>query len=142
MNTSYENDVVAWAHEQAALLRAGNLNEIDVLNIAEEIEDVGKNKQHELASRLAVLLAQLLKWKFQQYLRGNSWKRTITLQRSRIARSLRKYPSLKHLLIDDDWLDEVWEDAVQLAERQTNLVLPETWIWSWNEVIDQRFYPD
>ena len=63
MNTRYEADVVAWAQEQAALLRAGRFSEIDIANIAEEIEDVGKSEKRELASRMAVLLAHLLKWK-------------------------------------------------------------------------------
>lgn len=65
MGTPYEKDVVAWAWEQAALLRAGKLAAIDIEHIAEEIEDVGKSEQRELASRVTVVLAHLLKWKFQ-----------------------------------------------------------------------------
>ena len=53
-HTRYETDVVAWASEQAALLRSGKLSEIDIEKIAEEIEDVGKSEQRELASRMAV----------------------------------------------------------------------------------------
>ncbi len=30
-HTRYETDVVAWANEQAALLRAGKLSEIDII---------------------------------------------------------------------------------------------------------------
>lgn len=55
MGTTYEEDVVAWASEQAALLRAGKLSAIDIGHIAEEIEDVGKSEQRELASRMAAL---------------------------------------------------------------------------------------
>ena len=29
MNTSYESDVVAWAKEQAALIRAGQFDQLD-----------------------------------------------------------------------------------------------------------------
>lgn len=142
MKTSYDNDVVAWAKEQAALLRAGNLKEIDVLNIAEEIEDVGKSVQHELASRLAVLLAHLLKWKFQQRLHGNSWKRTIREQRRGIVRCLRSSPSLKHTLSNRAWLDGVWSEATQQAEQQTRLTFPDAWIWSFSQVMDTGFFPD
>ena len=77
MGTPYEKDVVAWAYEQAALLRAGKLASIDIEHIAEEIEDVGKSEQREFASRMAVLLAHLLKWQFQPERRGNSWTNTI-----------------------------------------------------------------
>lgn len=142
MKTSYDTDVVAWANEQAALLRAGNLHEIDVFNIAEEIEDVAKSVQHELASRLTVLLVHLLKWKFQQRLRSNSWRRTIREQRRSIARCLWSSPSLKHTLSNTTWLDGVWSDATQQAEQQTTLIFPDAWIWSFNQVMDTSFYPD
>jgi hypothetical protein len=62
MSTPYETDIIAWANEQAALLRVGKLAEIDVAHIAEEIEDVGKSERRELASRVSMLLARLLKW--------------------------------------------------------------------------------
>lgn len=68
---------MAWANEQAALLRTGDLSVIDVAHIAEEIEDVGKGEQRELASRMAVLLAHLLNWNltyFQKFPRGLSMR--------------------------------------------------------------------
>jgi len=62
MNTAYETDIIAWSEEQTALLRAGRFSELDIARIAEEIEDVEKSERRELASRMAVLLAHLLKW--------------------------------------------------------------------------------
>ncbi len=53
----YDEDIVAWARQQAQLLRTGRFAELDIEHIAEEIEDVGKSEQRELASRMAVLLA-------------------------------------------------------------------------------------
>jgi len=55
----YDRDIVAWAEEQAHLLRAGRLAELDIEHLAEEIEDLGKSEQRALASRLSVLLAHL-----------------------------------------------------------------------------------
>src|SRR5471032_3643024 len=95
MGTTYEEDVVAWASEQAALLRAGKLSSIDIEHIAEEIEDVGKSEQRELASRMAVLLAHLLKWQFQPSRRSKSWKFTIRTQRKEVAYVLDEAPSLR-----------------------------------------------
>jgi len=40
MGNLYEDDVIAWAEQQAALLRAGRWALLDIDNIAEEIEDV------------------------------------------------------------------------------------------------------
>ena len=61
MDTSYDTDVVAWANEQAALLRAGKLDAIDVLNIAEEIEDVGRSQLHAVESLLTQAIRHMLK---------------------------------------------------------------------------------
>jgi hypothetical protein len=60
MATSYQTDVIAWANEQAAFIRMGKFDQLDLKHLAEEIEDVGKSEQRELASRMAVLLAHLL----------------------------------------------------------------------------------
>ena len=39
---AYDDDFVAWSAEQARLLRAGEFAHLDVANIAEEIEDMGR----------------------------------------------------------------------------------------------------
>ena len=75
--TRYEKDVVAWSREQAELLRAGRWAELDINHIADEIDDVGKSEQRELANRMAVLLAHLLKWQFQPDRQSANWRRTI-----------------------------------------------------------------
>ncbi len=77
MSTTYETDIVAWANEQAALLRAGKLSQLDIEHIADEVEDVGKSEQRELAGRMAILLAHLLKWQFQSSARSVNWRVTI-----------------------------------------------------------------
>ncbi len=61
VRTSYETDVVAWASEQARLLRAGHFKLLDRDRLVEETADVGKGEQRELAIRISVLLAQLPK---------------------------------------------------------------------------------
>jgi len=145
MQTPYEQDVVAWAREQAALLRAGNLSAIDIEHIAEEIEDVGKSEQRELASRMSVLLAHLLKWRLQAERRGASCRTTLRIQRSAIERRLNKTPSLKPMLGDEDWISDMWGDARQQAANETGIdaaVLPETCPWSMAQALDPDFYPD
>jgi hypothetical protein len=89
MGTPYEKDIVAWAMEQAALLRAGELSAIDVEHIAEEIEDVARNERRELARLASTLLAHLLRWQHQPGRRCSSWTSTIKIQRKALARALR-----------------------------------------------------
>jgi hypothetical protein len=57
--TRYDDDVIVWANEQARFLREGHIDLLDIEHLAEEIEDVGKSEQRELANRMAILLAHL-----------------------------------------------------------------------------------
>ena len=93
-NDLYDQDFVAWANEQTALLRAGRLSEADIGHIAEEIESMGKTDKRELVSRLTVLLLHLLKWHVQPDRRGPSWEANITVQRDDLADHLNDNPSL------------------------------------------------
>ena len=140
---AYEKDIVAWANEQAKLLRAGHYDLLDLEHIAEEIEDVGKSEQRELANRMAVLLAHLLKWQFQPGRRGASWERTIREQRRAIDKRLMRTPSLRPMLTDDDWLTEIWADAVSAAASETGLAdFPETCPWSATDVLRVDWLPE
>jgi hypothetical protein len=76
---SYDTGIVAWANEQVRLLREGQFSSLDIEHIAEEIEGVGKSEKRELRSRIAMLLAHLLKWQCQMGYQGNSWRWTIKI---------------------------------------------------------------
>lgn len=126
----YEQDTNAWAYEQARLLRAGRFELLDVGHLAGEIEDVGKSEQRELASRMAVLLAHLLKWAYQSERRGASWVKTIKAQRKEISYVLAESPSLAPKLQEPLWLDVVWSRAVAQAVTETGLdCFPEECPW-------------
>ena len=144
MSTRYETDVVAWANEQAALLREGKFSALDIEHIADEVEDVGKSEKRELASRMAVLMAHLLKWQVQPERRGKSWRGTVKVQRKSIALHLEDVPSLKTTLHDPRWLDATWADAVAEAIKDTGLGaedLPEACPWSVEQILDPDFLP-
>ena len=55
MSTLYDDDVVAWAERQVALLRAGRWDLLDAEHIAEEIEDMNISHRHQLAHRMTKL---------------------------------------------------------------------------------------
>jgi len=145
MGTPYEKDVVAWAWEQAALLRAGKFASIDIEHIAEEIEDVGKSEQREFASRMAILLAHLLKWQFQPKRRGASWQTTIRVQREAIGRRLKRTPSLKPMLTEEDWIADMWGDAREQAANETRIevdTFPASCPWPMSSVLEEGFLPE
>lgn len=143
MSTAYETDVMAWANEQAALLRAGKFSALDIEHIADEVEDVGKSEQRELAARMAILLSHLLKWRFQGANRSASWRVTIRVQRQAIERRLGKTASLRPSLHDPEWIQDVWSDAVDQATRETGLPgFPEACLWSPTQILAWDFLPD
>ena len=143
MNTSYNTDVVAWANEQARLIREGKFDQLDLEHIAEEIQDVGKSEQRELSSRMAVLLAHLLKWQHQPDRRTRSWTITLKNQRARIALAIKVTPSLKNSLTDEDWKTEAWLDALTQARKETGLdEFPEVCPWSMAEVLTEDWLPE
>ena len=144
MDTSYDKDIVAWSQEQVRLLRSGQLSELDVEHIAEEIEDVGKSEQRELASRMAVLLCHLLKRKYQPAYRGTSWEATIQTQRNSIARRMSKTPSLQASFSDADWWADAWDDALAQAATETGLRyqgFPAACPWTAGQVMSTDFFP-
>ena len=143
MSTAYKTDIIAWANEQAAFIRAGRFDLLDLEHIAEEIEDVGKSEQRELENRMAVLLAHLLKWQFQAARRGSSWQLTLKEQRKRISMRLKETPSLKNSLNDEHWKAAVWSDAIAKAAEETGLdIFPEVCPWTFEQILDQNFFPE
>ncbi|WP_058554440.1 DUF29 domain-containing protein [Thiohalocapsa sp. ML1] len=139
----YEHDVIAWAEEQAALLRAGRFGQLDIEHLADEIEDVGKGEQRALASRVSLLLAHLLRWQYQPERRGASWQATIRVQRRALAAHLASAPSLKRMLADANWGTRIWGDAVAKAIDETGLDgFPEDCPWSLENILARDWLPD
>ena len=141
----YNADIIQWARQQAALLRAGRFSALDIEHIAEEIEDVGKSEERELESRLAVLIAHLLKWQYQPEKRGPSWQFTIAEQRRMIHRRLKKTPSLNRALNDADWISDAWTDGCMLAAKETGIAraeFPRSCVWRIGDMLGDEFWPD
>jgi hypothetical protein len=143
---TYDQDFYAWAMKNAELLRTGRLVEIDAENIAEELESMGKSQKRALSSRLAVLLAHLLKWTAQKEQReryANSWRAAIREQRRRIDKLLQESPSLQPAL--SAAFAEAYPSAVDQAVAETNLpdgTFPEHCPFALEQALDTDYWPD
>jgi len=73
----YETDFYAWTQEQAMFLRNQQWSQIDMPNLIEEIESLGKQQRQELRNYLSVLVGHLLKWHYQPQYRSRSWLATL-----------------------------------------------------------------
>ncbi|CAK0745404.1 DUF29 domain-containing protein [uncultured Gammaproteobacteria bacterium] len=140
---TYETDFHAWANDQAALLRAGKLAQVDIEHIATEIESMGKAEKRELISRLTILLSHLLKWRFQPSRRGMSWRATIRNQRRDLTDHLADNPSLKTRL--PEALAAAYERALDAAAGETDLdpeTFPPCCPWPFEQALDAGFWPE
>jgi hypothetical protein len=117
MTGLYETDFYQWTVEQSQFLALGKLQSLDLENLFEEIESLGKQQQQDLENRLAVLLGHLLKWNFQPDIRTRSWRATIKEQRLRIQLLLKKSPSLKSYLATA--VEVGYSLGVVLVEKET-----------------------
>jgi predicted DNA-binding ribbon-helix-helix protein len=110
----YEQDFVAWCEATVTQLKAGQLDQLDVENLIEEIDSLGKRDRRELTSRLRVLLAHLLKRLYLDMPENfNGWELTIVEQRKQIQALLKDSPSLKPYLAAI--LPEVYLDSLELV---------------------------
>lgn len=139
---SYDTDVAGWAHQQACLLREGRFDELDIANIAEEIDSVGRSERKELSSRLAVLLCHLLKWEFQAGKQSPSWKNTIWTQRTQIELLIADSSCLKAQF--SHAVRVGYLDARAMAVKQTKL-LPKTFPldcpYASDRIMNKDFFP-
>jgi hypothetical protein len=138
----YEDDYFKWLVNQVDFLRNGQTDELDLANLAEEIEDLGKSERRALESDLVVLLMHLLKWQYQPMGRGNSWKYSILEHRDRLEDRLIESPSLKPYL--KEVFDKCYRKARISAAKETELdlmVFPEECPFTIDEVMDEEFLP-
>ena len=96
--SNYETDFYAWTQAQAAALRAKEWKTLDLENLAEEIESLGRSERFAIESYLQNLLTHLLKWRYDQATEPRrGWRITIRNARLDIAKRalgrLQDYPA-------------------------------------------------
>ena len=115
----YARDYAAWAFSQARRLRSLRPNDLDALNIAEELEDLGKGEVRELISLLRVVILHLLKWDIQPTFRSQSWSNSIREHQRRATDHLSDNPSLKPVM--GEIISEAFRRARFKAINETGL---------------------
>lgn len=119
VTAEYDADFVSWTRHQAELLRTGQFDRLDVDNLIDEVESLGKRDRRELFSRTTVLIAHLLKWHYQTDKRSRSWQSTIIEQREQVDLVLDDSPSLRPVLQTE--FGRLYRRAVERAARETEL---------------------
>lgn len=142
----YDTDVLAWSETQAAAIRARRFgdNVIDWDNIAEEIEDLGKNVYRACQSQIDNILTHLIKVEFV----GPEetvphWKGELVGFRTELQRDLtRTIESRLRPEVDGelDYVIKRLSTAGQLDRRLASEIKARG--YTWDEITDEDWYPE
>ena len=143
MSKLYSTDFSTWISQTAQLLRERRWHDIDVANLIDEVEDLGKSERRAIGSQLTRLLLHLLKWQYQPQRRSDSWLDSITDARTQIDLAMKDSPSLKGYPAEQ--LEESYRRARRQAAIQTKLeisVFPQTCQYSLDLVVADDWLPE
>ena len=143
LSTLYDEDFMLWLENNINLLKNGKFNQLDLENLIEELESMGKSDKRALRSNLTILLMHLLKYKYQRNKRSNSWERTIGEHRDRLQDALIYSPSLNRFF--DDVFHQCYQKARKNAAKETKLslsVFPPECPFTQIEVLTEDFLPE
>ena len=141
--SDYDTDFYRWTQTQAAALRAKDVAAMDLDNLAEEIESLGRSDRRTIVSHLERLLLHLLKWREQPQGRDPSWRSTIRHARREIAKLLAESPSLHGYPVRQ--MAAAYRHAREDAADETDLPLetfPDAYPWVPEQVLDADFWPE
>ena len=137
----YERDFAEWAIGQAELIRAGRLVDLDMENLAEEIESLGKEQYARIHSSIRVILLHMLTWDHQPERRTRSWVQSIRNQRDIIEDQIEMSPSLRRRR--QEAVAGAYRRARLRAADETGLRLssfPAECPYPLDEILDRRFH--
>jgi hypothetical protein len=142
-SVAYDDDFFAWTQEQAQLLRTSEFSQVDVENVVEELESMGKSVRRELRNRLALLIMHLLKWQYQPVFQSGSWSGTIREQRAQVRELLDESPSLGSVITDG--LTSIYASALRKAALDTGLAettFPTLCPYTPEQILSEDFLPE
>lgn len=142
--TLYEQDYYLWLRTTINQLRAGQFSSVDLENLIEELETMGRSQKRAIESLLIRLLEHLLKlkyWDSERERNEGPWKGEIRTFRRQIKKELKDSPSLKPYILEI--FEECYEEARKEASDRSQLPLdtfPINPIGSLEQVLDDNWF--
>jgi hypothetical protein len=136
----YETDDYQWLEETINLIKKRDFSALDLDNLIEELEDLGKEKRNALESYFVHLIEHLLLyhyWTDQREFNANNWKREIRNFRYELEKRLTN--NLKNYVINNQ--DKIYFKAKKLAEDKSNLKLPSDCPYTFDQLLDTEWLP-
>jgi len=142
----YDTDYQLWLMQTVAQLQARDFGQVDVENLIEEIESLGKSDKRALASYLMRLCEHLLKMKYWETERETcwrGWKLEVRNFRLQIKAILKDSPSLKN------YLKEIFEEEYQNGRNLfldgselDSFLVPQEPVFTLKQALDEDWLPD
>ena len=139
----YEQDFSLWLEQSVKLLREGNLDALDIENLIEEIECMGRSEKQAVKSNLEIILMHLLKYEYQPEKRSNSCRYTLLEHRRRLAQAFKASPSLKRYFLQE--FEDCYQGARKLASVETGIEIatfPLETPFAIAKVLDEDYLPE
>lgn len=141
----YETDYQLWLEKTVRQLRSHDFDNIDLENLIEEIESLGRSDKHAVSSYLMRLCEHLLKvkyWESERDLCVRGWNLEITNFRIQIQEQVDTSPSLKPFL--DHNFSKQYKNGRKLfliaSELEAKLV-PEEPCFTLEQALDEDWFP-
>ena len=136
----YESDAHAWFLETAKAVKEGRFEVLDIDNLVEELESMGKKEKRILERYLSLLFLHLLKWQYQPERRCASWEKSIKIHRKHAKIQIAQKPSLRGHM--GSILEEAYDLALLDAYKETNLdIFPDTMPFTLEEALQEDWLP-
>ncbi|MGK7954973.1 MAG: DUF29 domain-containing protein [Crocosphaera sp.] len=138
----YEIDDYQWLEETVKLLKHKQFNDLDLDNLIEELEDLGREKKNAVASLLEQVIRHLLLlqyWREEQEYNATHWQGEIYTFRvqlkRKLATNLRKYLETE--------LNNIYQDALGFVKIKTEnkVKFPSECPYTLEELLAQEWLP-
>ncbi len=143
IQTLYTQDYYLWLQATIDQLKMGQVSALDLDNLIEELESMGRSEKRALKNLLTRLLEHCLKliyWESERDYNANKWKSEITAFRGQIKDLMEDSPSLKPYLV------EVKQDCGWQATKTISYLIgkeiPNTKIATLEQILDDDWFPD
>ena len=139
----YEIDDYLWLEETIKLLKAKNLENLDLENLIEELESLRRNELNKVRSLLRQIIIHILLLEYwqEEYDRNyRHWQGEIIAFRDDLNNSLTT--TLKNKLVQE--LAHIYNVAVKVVVQKTGLasnLFPDNCPYSLEQLFDDNWYP-
>jgi hypothetical protein len=138
----YEIDDYLWIQKTIELLKAKKFRELDLENLIEELDDLGRERKHKIKSLLEQIIRHLLLltyWESEYNRNAQHWEAEIVSFRNQLHD--RMTTNFYHYLEEN--LASIYQNALRYAQRKSRLKnLPLQCPYTLEQLLNDDWFPD